>query len=494
MDQALPPQPSLDSWLAIPGPVDRESFFEAQRRHRRSTWRLSAVSLLVILIMGLATSAIITPVVTLELLIFLEILDIFLPIPSFVIESISTVYQGAFSAVEAGISQPFTFALGLAAFFLPGTIVILLGWLWLRRFLFRSGVGGVLYSLGAREPRSGDLEEQQIVNIVQEMGIAAGIAPPRVLLLDSDVRNAAVIGSSPDDAVLIIPRRLLDELDRDETQGVMAHLVGSAANGDLRIALILMSVFQSFGLVLMMLDLPFTSQSRRSLWTIVRYSLSAGKRTPAEASQIGSRLSYHAGTGALDDVNAMMSMIERPGIGRIRRILVYAYLFLLLPLILGSIFARLILWMTTLFLLGPLLAFTWRTRRYLADATAVQLTRNPDGLARSLNHLAKLGGVIAGGRSVAHLFIVGPEAAQARAQVKMQQRFQQMRRKPGEPLSLSGMGDSVQQTIQVMQEYGEEMSKEEQDTFADKHMIIASMHPPLNKRLKRLASLGALQF
>jgi hypothetical protein len=56
------------------------------------------------------------------------------------------------------------------------------------------------------------------------------------------------------------------------------------------------------------------------------------------------------------------------------------------------------------FVVGPLLALVWRSRRYLADATAVQLTRNPDGLARALASLSAKGGV------GAPLFIVGPQA------------------------------------------------------------------------------------
>ena len=119
-----------------------------------STWLVGgaaySISLLVILIMGLATSVILTPVVTLEILIFLEILDVFLPIPNFVIEPLADVYQWAFTAVEAGTSQPLTFAAGLAAFLVPGTTVILLGWLWLRRFLFRSGVGGFVETVAER--------------------------------------------------------------------------------------------------------------------------------------------------------------------------------------------------------------------------------------------------------------------------------------------------------------------------------------------------------
>jgi hypothetical protein len=55
-----------------------------------------------------------------------------------------------------------------------------------------------------------------------------------------------------------------------------------------------------------------------------------------------------------------------------------------------------------------LLALAWRSRRYLADATAVQLTRNPDGVARGLRAVALRGGLIPGGSWAAPLFVLGP--------------------------------------------------------------------------------------
>jgi hypothetical protein len=74
-------------------------------------------------------------------------------------------------------------------------------------------------------------------------------------------------------------------------------------------------------------------------------------------------------------------------------------------------------WMARLafvgFIVGPLLALAWRSRRYLADATAVQLTRNPDGVASGLAALASRGGLIPGGSWAAPLFVIGPERGPA---------------------------------------------------------------------------------
>ena len=79
--------------------------------------------------------------------------------------------------------------------------------------------------------------------------------------------------------------------------------------------------------------------------------------------------------------------------------------------------AHFAIWMCRLafvsFVLAPLLALVWRTRRYLADATAVQLTRNPDALARALASLSVKGGVVPGAGWAAPLFIIGPRSGRS---------------------------------------------------------------------------------
>ena len=90
-------------------------------------------------------------------------------------------------------------------------------------------------------------------------------------------------------------------------------------------------------------------------------------------------------------------------------------------------------------------ALLWRTRRYLADATGVQLTRNPTGLYRGLSHLGACGAIIPGGESVSHLFIIAPD-------------------KQG---SSSG-------------------------TFTQREGLLMGMHPSLKHRLARLVRMGAV--
>ncbi len=66
------------------------------------------------------------------------------------------------------------------------------------------------------------------------------------------------------------------------------------------------------------------------------------------------------------------------------------------------------LWFFNTVLLGPSMALVWRTRRYLADAGAVELTRNPDALAGALERLAQDNTAISGGAWATHLFVINP--------------------------------------------------------------------------------------
>ena len=121
-----------------------------------------------------------------------------------------------------------------AAIWVVGLVVPLACWLSVQSVWLAAGVGHTLLAIGARPPRDGDLEERQLVNVVQEMAIAAGIPAPEVRLLDARWRMPRRSGRDATASYVVVGRRLLDEFDRDETQGLLAHLIGSIGNGDLR--------------------------------------------------------------------------------------------------------------------------------------------------------------------------------------------------------------------------------------------------------------------
>ena len=145
-------------------------------------------------------------------------------------------------------------------------------------------------------------------------------------------------------------------------------------------------------------------------------------------------------------------------------------------------------------LLSPLLAWTWRTRRFLADATAVQLTRNPDGIARGLQGLLARGGGIRGGAWADHLFVVGggvTDRARAREAEIAELRAEVERESAGK----SGV-DRVAARLRAGDRYRQRLLAEDEasrgmDESEIGQMGWVSVHPSLPSRSKRLRAMGA---
>jgi Zn-dependent protease with chaperone function len=373
------------------------TFLDEQRRHRRATWRLAAASALAVVLMGIPVSIGATPVVYGVLLVIGESVNLVYPLPAQAIERLTSA--GALlehaldwlTAESPGQPPPFTSWVLLASMLiLPGIMLMTALWLGVRALFRRAGVGGLLLAIGTRDPRPGDLEERQLQNVIEEMAVAAGLKPPRVVLLESDAVNAALVGSSDADATVVVSRRLLDDFSRDETQAIVGHLVGSMSNGDLRIAFAMASVLGSFGLLIALLDAPFGPRSWECLRRVARLMLHPKEAAPAETDLVQAMLASRL---ALRDSGAPLTG-ARAAAGA--------------ALLLCNAAVKWSLYLFTLVLVGPMLALLWRARRYLADATAVQLTRNPDALHAALARLTRSAGVVPGGASTAYLFIVGP--------------------------------------------------------------------------------------
>ncbi len=479
----IPTPPAVLSrpWAPIPGPEDRVTFFEEQRRNRRATWRLAALCALAVVVMGIPLSMVLTPLLYAALLLAAYIVDLVRPIPQ-VLEVLKGGGELWFQALGYFIGEvktpvpPGALPLGVGAMFLPGIAIMGTMGLGLHAVFARAGVGGVLLSLGARPPRRGDLEEHQLENVVQEMALAAGVPAPRVLLLDSEAANAAAIGTSPEDAAVVVSRRLLDEMDRTETQGVIGHLVGSIANGDLRIAFRILSVFQAFGMLVTLLSAPFGPRARATLGRLLRFAVRrriAPGGADAEAEAVEAMLTEGLRTDEKDDVDRYTD----------KRMPVP-----LIPFILATACIKWTLFVFITFLVGPLIALLWRARRNLADATAVQLTRNPDALGRALQGLADRGAVIPGSQWAAHLFIIGPEAGRQREAARFQRELQEIgRRDQGQPF-LKRVQD-VAALEQVRRRSGAAAGGTA-DTPLNAGTFVA-FHPSLQRRLKRLRALGA---
>jgi len=390
-------------------PRDPETFFKAQKRNRRATWRMSALGMFAAFIMGIPLTLALTPLVYAGTLVVAEIVNHFSPLPPEFWRNVRTFGRlgmrvGDYFINHKGTLDTQELAVGLCVVLLPGMLIAFGLWLGIMTLFRRGGAGGALASLKAREPNQADLKELQLADVVQEMAIAAGLPAPKLMLVDSPGANAAAIGSSPQDARIVISRRLIDDLNRDQLQALLGHLIGSIGNGDLRIAFTVTSVFETCGLLVTLINSPFGGQSRRTLWRIIRYAFSFGSSDTAKAAEADAVASLLGGTLDVSstDIDRFFNSQQKPGL--IRKFLRFVFF----PIVFTNLAIEMTLWFFNGLLLGPCMALVWRTRRYLADASAVELTRNPDALAGALERLSRDNSAIPGGAWATHLFVINP--------------------------------------------------------------------------------------
>jgi heat shock protein HtpX len=194
-------------------------------------------------------------------------------------------------------------------------------------------------------------EAPQLYNVVEEISIASGVPMPRVMVLETDALNAFATGNKVGHGTIVVTRGLLDTLNRDELQGVVAHEMAHLANLDTRYMVV---VGVTVGLIALVCDMLL----RTTAWG------GSGRSTNDKKGSSGGGL-------------------------------------LIILLIVVAIFA-------------PLAAkavqmAVSRQREYLADATSVQFTRNPNGLISALGKLAEKAAPFPGvSRATQHLFIVNP--------------------------------------------------------------------------------------
>ncbi len=181
-------------------------------------------------------------------------------------------------------------------------------------------------------PGTTDPQKIQLLNIVEEMAIASGVPTPDVYIMAEESINAFAAGSQIEDAVIGVTQGCLNKLTRDELQGVIAHEFSHILNNDMRLNIKLMGIV--FGIMV--------------IAVIGRYMLEFGARNAAYRSN------KDKGNGLVVVGLAVFTL------GSV-----------------GLFFSR---WIK-----GSIS----REREYLADASAVQFTRNPQGIAGALK---KIGG------------------------------------------------------------------------------------------------------
>ncbi|HEU5118988.1 MAG TPA: M48 family metallopeptidase, partial [Isosphaeraceae bacterium] len=243
---------------------------------------------------------------------------------------------------------------GLFGAVAAGTLALVGGGSAYRIASLSGGGHSVAEILGGRplDSDTRDPDERKVLNVVEEMAIASGTPVPPVYLLEHEEGiNAFAAGYTPSDAVIGVTRGCVEKLSRDELQGVIAHEFSHILNGDMKLNIRLMGVL--YGILLVSI----------TGWWLFRSSLySSGRSRSSDDDKKGGN--------------------PLPLIGLALFVIGY----------LGVIFGRLIK------------AAVSRQREYLADASAVQFTRNPDGIAGALK---KIGANAEGAR------VQDPEAEEA---------------------------------------------------------------------------------
>jgi Zn-dependent protease with chaperone function len=230
-------------------------------------------------------------------------------------------------------------------------------------FMLRDGGEAVAKMAGGRqvELASREAHERRLLNVVEEMALASGVACPKVYVLDSEESiNAFAAGYNPNEAVVAVTRGTLERLTRDELQGVVAHEFSHILNGDMRLNVKLIGVL--FGIQMI------AGMGQNLLY-------------------VGSRM---WGSRSRDEKGPPIQLVVL-AIGA--SLFVIGYI--------GIFFGRLIK------------AAVSRQREFLADASAVQFTRNPDsigGALRKIGGFARDGGPGSGisnpnAEQLSHLFL-----------------------------------------------------------------------------------------
>jgi Zn-dependent protease with chaperone function len=384
--------------------AERIHFLDDQRRHRRSSRLSAGLVIATLVVSGIPLSVLISPVVIAAALLAGHIAGLFATLPpelSDWLHRASHILPITWSALrQDDVTMPWRLLALL--FILPGTVVMVLLWTVIRIVFRRTGVGGVLRRIGARPPRPDDLAEQRLVNLIEEIAIAGAIMPPKVMLVDTVAPNATAVGLTIEDATLVVTRGFLDRLPRDQQQAILAHVIGSIGNGDLAVAREILTVLQTWGLVVLALDAVIEPWARRNLAIVARTTMSVLSGS-AEQSHREQALDLMLG-GAGFEEDVLKSDITLPDIHPLA--LMVFYLPLLLTVGPAAITAKGVIWLFTTLVTGPWVAFLWRARRRLADATAVELTRHPESLAAAMRTLSGVDVVVPGAVPVNFLFPV----------------------------------------------------------------------------------------
>lgn len=270
-----------------------------------------------------------------------------------------TLFWTWFTNGEARQPMPEYFGFGESYLFagVVSAVIIVIGFGTIIKIVqLRGGGRAVAESVGGRliDASAADPQQRKLLDVVEEMAIASGIPVPPVYILNESGINAFAAGYTPKDAVVAVTQGSIERLSRDELQGVIGHEFSHILNGDMRLSIELVGVLNGI------LAIGIIG------WMIFRLALDSGSRKSSDKG------------GGISIAVAVFGLV----------LVAIGYI--------GTFFGNLIK------------AAVGRQREFLADASSVQFTRNPSGIAGALK---KIGGFVIGSRvehhgasAVSHMF------------------------------------------------------------------------------------------
>ncbi len=218
---------------------------------------------------------------------------------------------------------------------------------------FYGGAALVLASVHARELMPDTPKHQMVLDVVREMALAARMPPIKAYIMDDPAPNAFATGRDPAHSVICVTQGLVEQMDREELQGVIGHEMAHIRDYDIRT---MMMIAVLIGGIAMLADFVY-----RWMWF---GGMDRRRRDRGEGG---------AEAGALIAIAVFILAAISP-------------------------------------ILSQLIAMAVsRQREYLADAASVEFTRNPRALLRALERIASIESPLRhASRGIAHLFIVNP--------------------------------------------------------------------------------------
>ena len=376
---------------------EREQFFDAIARHRRNAWRVTLPCAFASLLLALILAILLAPLLYGLLGLAVDVINLALPMPD-LLGHLGSMVGVMVDSLDSDRPAPAGAWLRLALVAaVPGVVLMAAIAFALRRALMHSPLFHPLEAPG-RPALPSDLNEQRFANTVAEMAAAAMIPTPRVTFVVGGA-NASAFGPDESHATVMAGTGLLPNLNRQQMQGIAAHLIASVADGDMKIG---MRTALTLGLFTLPAVVSTGWADRAGFAATVRLLHAILLPTPARLDRILQALDDPFRDRGSERDAVKSSQGESQGEKLTWR------QWALMPLVGPVVFSGFLGGLVSTMMLAPAVALAWRHRKFMADANAVALTRDPDALVGALAAISAAGASTRLAAWAGHLCVVDP--------------------------------------------------------------------------------------